>query len=571
MSSAAALNWNSRSLTRGWQKGLTSFYYALGMSDEDFDRAQVGIGVPLLEGNTCNVHAYELASEIAAGCREAGLLAFPFGTPGVSDNISQGHEGGNASLPSRNLIANSAECVVTAHCYDALIGLHHCDKNGPGFAMALARTNFPGFLISGGTILPGCHNGRDITILDVYDSQAALSVGEIAADEADQIIRKACPGPGGCGIAASFNTWGLAMEAIGLMLPSSSSLPAVDDGKRAECRAAGAALRRVLEQGIRPRDILTPAAFRNAATTIAAAGGSTNGVLHLLALAREAAVDFTLRDLQQIFRQVPVLCSFAPRGRHTMVDLHRIGGTPVLLRHLLDHGLLDGDCLTCTGATLADSLATVSAPPEDQDLIVDPQNCFKPFADMQICFGNLAPDGVVFKVSSMKEPRFRGAAVCFDDPREITRAVEERRIRPGSVIVLRNLGPVACGMPEVLIATAALAVPELDGKVAFLSDTRVSGVSHGAIGVHCAPEAAVGGPIGRVRDGDMIAFDLLAGTITVEVDDAELQARPAVAGVRTAEYVPRGYLADFSATVAQANDGCVSRALYPQCGPQQNG
>jgi dihydroxy-acid dehydratase len=565
MAESPEMNWNSRTLTQGWQRGLTSFYYAIGMKDDDFGRPQVGIGVPLLEGNTCNVHAYELATQIASGCRDAGLLAFPFGTPGVSDNISQGHEGGNASLPSRNLIANSAECVITAHCYDALVGLHHCDKNGPGFAMALARTNYPGLIVSGGSIMPGCHNGRDVTILDVYDSQAALSVGAISQDEAEEIIRTACPGPGGCGIAASFNTWGLAMEAIGLMLPASSSIPAIDDGKRAECRAVGKSLRLLLEQNIRPRDILTRTAFRNAAVTIAAAGGSTNGVLHLLALAREAHVDFSLRDLQEIFRDVPVLCSFAPRGTGTMVDLHRIGGTPVLLKHLLDCGLLDGSCLTCTGGTMGDNLRDVAAPEEDQDLIVSRENCFKPFADMQICFGNLAPDGIVFKVSSMKQPEFRGAAICFDDPRDVTRAVEERRITQGSVIVLRNMGPVACGMPEVLIATAALAVPELDGKVAFISDTRVSGVSHGAIGVHCSPEAAVGGPISRVQDGDMISFDLLKGSITVELTDQELAARPVHAGVRTSEYAARGYLADFSATAAQAHHGCVSRALYPDC------
>ena len=238
--------------------------------------------------------------------------------------------------------------MLTAHCYDALIGMHHCDKNGPGFAMALARTNYPGLIVSGGSILPGCHKGKDITILDVYDSQAAVSVGAMTDAEGDEILRTACPGPGGCGIAASFNTWGIASEAIGLMLPASSSIPAVDPEKRAECLRVGAALKRLLENNIRPRDILTKAAFRNAAVSIAAAGGSTNGVLHLLALAREAEVDFGLRDLQKIFRETPVLCSFAPRGQRTMVDLHRIGGTPVLLKHLLDCGLLDGSCLTVT-------------------------------------------------------------------------------------------------------------------------------------------------------------------------------------------------------------------------------
>lgn len=561
--SSSSVNWNSTHLTAGWQKGVTAFYYALGMTEADFGKAQVGIGVPLLEGNTCNVHAYELATEIKKGCEDAGMLAFPFGTPGVSDNITQGHEGGNASLPSRNLIANSAECVVTSHCYDALIGMHHCDKNGPGFAMALARTNYPGLIVSGGSILPGCHNGKDVTILDVYDSQAAVSVGAMSEAEGDEILRTACPGPGGCGIAASFNTWGIAAEAIGLMLPSSSSIPAVDDEKRAECRRVGAAVKNLLECNIRPRDILTNAAFSNAAVSIAAAGGSTNGVLHLLALAREAEVEFGLYDLQKIFRETPVLCSFAPRGPRTMVDLHRIGGTPVLLKHLLDCGLLDGTCLTVTGKTMAENLADVPAPPTGQDLIVSRDNCFKPFADMQICFGNLAPDGIVFKVSSMKDPVFEGVAICFDDPRDIVTAVEEKRVQPGSVIVLRYWGPVASGMPEVLVATAALAVPELDGQVAFISDTRVSGVSHGAIGVHCTPEAAVGGPIACVEDGDTIAFNLVAGTIEVRVSDSVLAARKAALPPWNPRDPRRGYLADFCATSAQANHGCVSTALIP--------
>jgi dihydroxy-acid dehydratase len=324
----------------------------------------------------------------------------------------------------------------------------------------------------------------------------------------------------------------------------------------------------LLQLNLRPRDILTKAAFRNAAVTIAAAGGSTNGVLHILALAREAGVDFTLRDLQEIFRATPVLCSFAPRGPRTMVDLHRIGGTPVLLKHFLDAGLLDGSCMTVTGRTLAENLRDVPQPPAGQDLLVTRENCYKPFADMQVCFGNLAPEGIVFKVSSMKQPSFSGNALCFNDPRDIVRAVEERRIKPGSVIVLRYLGPVASGMPEVLIATAALAVPELDGRIAFISDARVSGVSHGAIGVHCAPEAAVGGPIALVQDGDVISFDLLAGTIHVDVSEAEFAARRAVHQPPVLSTIRRGYLADWSATAAQASHGCVSLALHPECRSQ---
>jgi dihydroxy-acid dehydratase len=554
------LNWNSRNLTHGWQQGVNAFYYGLGLTDDDFDRPQIGIGVPLVEGNLCNVHAYELARLIADGCGQAGLIGFPFGVPGVSDNITQGTEGGNASLPSRNLIANSAECVVSAHCYDALVGMHHCDKNGPGFAMALARMNYPGLIMSGGSIMPGCHNGRDVTILDVYDSLAAASVGAMDQSEAEQILRVACPGPGGCGIAASFNTWGIAMEAIGLMLPASSSIPAVEDDKRQECSRIGSAVRTLLEKNIRPRDILTRKALENAAATIAAIGGSTNGILHLVALAREAHVDFGLKDIQAILRETPVMCNFAPRGTKTMVDLHHLGGTPVLLKQLITAGIVDGDCLTVTGKTLAENLEAIAPPPADQELIAPVDEPFKGYADMQICFGNLAPGGIVFKVSSMEVPQFTGKAICFDDPKDVVDAVEHRQIAPGSVIVLRYLGPVGSGMPEVLVASAALAVPELDGKVALVSDTRVSGVSHGAIGVHCVPEAAVGGPIALVNNGDEISFDLSLGQCTLHVDDAELDRRRQDWQPRT---YPgrRGYLADFAATVAQADDGCVSRAL----------
>ena len=557
-------NWNSKNLTRGWQKGVTAFYYGLGFSDEDFDRPQIGIGTPLLDGNICNVHAYELAQFIAQGCEAAGLIGLPFGTPAVSDNITQGQEGGNASLPSRNMIANAAEAVVSAHSYDALIGLHNCDKNGPGFAMALARLNYPGLIVSGGSIQPGCYKDENITILDVYDSQASLSIGQTTQEDADQILRKACPGAGGCGIAASFNTWGICMEAIGLMLPYSSSIPAVGEEKRTECTDVGQAVNILLSKNIRPRDILTRKAFENAAVTIAAAGGSTNGILHLLALAKEANVEFTLADIQPILRSTPVVCSFAPRGKRTMVDLHHLGGTPLLLKHLLDAELIDGSCLTVTGKTLSENLTNVPPVPADQDLIVPVDQPFKDHADMQICFGNLAPGGIVFKVSSMEQPSFKGRAICFDKAKDIVDAVEAELIKPGSIIILRNLGPVASGMPEVLVATAALAVPELDGKVAFLSDTRVSGVSHGAIGVHCAPEAAVGGPIGLVENGDEISFDLLAGELTLHLTEEELESRRE-AWVAPRLSLNRGYLADFSATVSQADSGCVSKAYHPDC------
>jgi dihydroxy-acid dehydratase len=554
-SPSAPLNWNSQSLTHGWQRGIHAFYWGLGFQPDDFNKAQVGIGTPLLDGNLCNVHAHELAQLIRQGCAEAGLIGFPFGVSPVSDNITQGHEGGNASLPSRNLIANGTEMVCSSHCYDAIIGLHHCDKNGPGFAMALARTNYPGLVVNGGSIMPGCHKGKPTTILDVYDVAARAANGTMTFEESEQVIRTACPGPGGCGIAASFNTWGITLEAIGLSLPDTSSIPAIDEAKRAECRRVGAAVRLLLERNIRPRDIITRRSLTNAMTTLAAIGGSTNGVLHLLALAREAGVPFTLLDAQAICRKTPVLCNFAPRGAGNMSDLHRLGGTTMLLKHLFDGGLLDGDCLTVTGRTLAENLADSPPVPKDQTLIAPLDQPFKPYADIQICFGNVAPNGIVFKVSSMEAPRFTGTAICFDDSKGVHEAGAEGRIRPGHIVVIRGSGPVACGMPEVHVASAALAVPELKGKVALISDTRVSGVSSGAVGVHCSPEAAVGGPIASVRDGDPITFDLLAGTIHV---DADLSAPDRQIAPHPVKY-QRGYLADFAATVTQAHEGCVSR------------
>jgi dihydroxy-acid dehydratase len=546
-----SLNWNSKSLTHGWQRGVKSFYWGLGFQPQDFDKAQIGIGTPLLDGNLCNVHAHELAKLIQQGCQEAGLIGFPFGVTGVSDNITQGHEGGAASLCSRNIMANGAEMVCSSHRYDGLIGLHHCDKNGPAFAMALARLNYPGLIVNGGSILPGCHKGRPVTILDSYDSQAQANSGTLSFEESEDIIRAACPGAGGCGIAASFNTWGIALEAMGLSLPDTSSIPAVDEGKKSDCVRAGEAMRRLLELDLRPRTILTKAALTNSMTAIAAMGGSTNGVIHMLAVAREAGVDFTLRDVQAICRRTPVYCNFAPRGRGTMADLHRIGGTAMLLKHFLKAGLLDGSCITVTGRTLAENLEAVGDVPADQDLIAPLGQPFKDYADMQICFGNVAPHGMVFKVSSMQSPRFRGRAICFNDAKAVSDAAAEKKIQPGHFVVLRGLGPVAAGMPEVLIASAALAVPELDGKVALISDTRVSGVSHGAIGVHCTPEAAVGGPIAAIEDGDELEFDLLEGRIHLHADLTQRMAQwPAVRH-------GRGYLADFAATATQAHEGCV--------------
>jgi len=555
-------NWNSRELTQGSRQGIKAFYHGLGWSREDFDKPLIGIGTPLHEINLCNLHSYDIGESIKGGLEASGMLGFRIGIPSVSDNITQGHGGGNASLPSRNVIASSTEMVATSHRFDGFIGLHHCDKNGPGFAMALVRSNLPGFIISGGTIRPGKLDGRELTIQDVYDVQAACEIGKATRAELDAVIRHACPGPGGCGIAASFNTWGLAMEAIGLMPPYSSSNPSEGNEKIQECLQAGQWMARILDHGLRPRDIVTRASLQNATAMIGAAGGSTNGILHILALALEAGVDYGLRDIQQVLRSTPVYCNFAPRGRGTMIDLFRMGGTPMLIRHLVKAGVLDGSVPTLFADSLSAQVAEAIDVPEDQDLIAGAGAPFKAHADIQVCFGNLAPDGIVFKVSSRQETSFEGPAICFPDADSLVDAVNDGSVRPGHVVVLRGMGPVAMGMPEVLLATAALSNPELDGKVALVSDARVSGVSHGAIGVHCSPEAAVSGPIARVRDGDRVAIDLLGGVVSWEQHEPDADGESPVFAPFNGKEI---YLREFSENTTQAHQGCVSKQVLNSC------
>ena len=550
------LNWNSRELTEGDNVAIRAFYYGLGWDKDDFQRPQIGIGTPLHVINLCNMHSHEIGDAIKEGLEEAGMLGYRFGVPSVSDNITQGHDGGNASLPSRNVIATSAEMVATSHYFDGMIGLHHCDKNGPGFALALVRSNLPGFILSGGTIKPGCLNGENLTIQHVYDVQGEVEVGASTEERLMAVVKNACPGAGGCGIAASFNTWGLAMEAMGLMPPFSSSNPAEGEEKRAECRQAGKWMADILKSGKRPRDIATKEGFKNATAMIGACGGSTNGILHLMALASEAGVEFGLRDVQAILRNVPVYCNFAPRGRGTMIDLFKMGGTPMLIKHLIETGVLDGSLPTLFADSLTDQVADAPAIPEGNDLIAPAGQPYKDFADMQICFGSLAPDGIVFKVSSMQEPKFDGTAICFNDVESLVASVAKGNIRPGHVVVLRGMGPVAMGMPEVLVATSALSTPELDGKVAFVSDTRVSGVSHGAIGVHCAPEAAVGGPIAYVKDGDPISINLLEGAI-----DWDPRGQKMLGGDFRPYEGESIYLREFANSVSQADRGCVNKSI----------
>lgn len=554
-------NWNSRRLTASRNAAVAAFLHGLKWNAGEFDQPLIAVGAPELDINLCNRGSHEAAQAVIRGCEEERLRAYKCGLPGVSDNLTQGMDGGRYSLPSREIIADSFSAMASAHCFDGMVGIHFCDKNFPGLAIALARTNFPGLIFSGGSICPGRHKGQPTTILSAYDAQAAAQQGAMSAEEADEIIRSACPGRGGCGLMATFNTMAVAGEAMGLIPPGSASIPAEDPAKQDDFQRGGELMKNLLKRGIRPSDILTKKAFENAMKTTAAIGGSTNAVLHLLALAREAGTDFDLKDVQRIARQTPLLCNFAPRGPFNMIDLHHLGGTPALFRHLLDSGILDGNCLTVTGNTLADNYVRSPAPPPDQELIAPAEHPFKKYADIQVCFGNLAPEGIVFKVSSLQTPEFSGNALCFDVAGQVAEAAVDGRIQPGHVVVLRWQGPVGSpGMPELLVASAALSTSQWDGKVALICDGRVSGVSHGALGVHCAPEAAVGGPIAIVQDGDRISFDLLEGKIHLHISDREMDSRLRKWKERPLPDNIDPVLRRYAAQVSQASRGCVLQA-----------
>lgn len=553
-----ALNWNSHRLTTSPNAAITAFLHGLKWSADDFARPIIAVGAPELDLNLCNRGSHAAAEAVMHGCSEQQIHAYKCGLPGVSDNLTQGIDGGRYSLPSRDAIADNFAAMASAHCFDGMIGIHFCDKNFPGLAIALARTNFPGLIFSGGSIYPGTHKGQATTILSAYDAQAAAQQGAMSASEADEIIRTACPGRGGCGLMATFNTMAMMGEAIGLIPPSSASIHAEDPAKPSELQTGGALIKNLLTQNIRPRDILTFRAFENAMKTVVAIGGSTNATLHILALAHEAEVDFTIKDIQRIARQTPVLCNFAPRGPFNMIDLHRLGGTPVLFRHLIESGILDGDGLTVTGKTLAENYQTAPDLPPGQELIATTSSPFKEYADMQVCFGNLAPEGIVFKVSSLQTPEFDGEAICFESADAVVDAAAAGRIQPGHVVVMRYQGPVGSpGMPELLVASSALSTPQLNGKVALVCDGRVSGVAHGAIGVHCSPEAAVGGPIAVVQDGDRITFDLLAGRIHWHVSDQQIEERLKDWRQRPLPPETDPYLKRYAAFVSQASRGCV--------------
>jgi dihydroxy-acid dehydratase len=556
------LNRYSRRITQPPSQGASqAMLYATGLREEDFDKPQVGIASVWYEGNPCNMHLLDLAAKVKEGVRAAGLVGYRFNTVGVSDGISMGTEGMSYSLPSRDLIADSIETVMGAQWYDALVAIPGCDKNMPGCVMAMARLNRPALMVYGGTIRPGhSASGAVLDIVSAFESFGEFVAGRIDEPTRRAIVRNACPGAGACGGMYTANTMASAIEALGLSLPGSSSAPAESQAKQDECLRAGAAIRRLLELDLRPRDILTRAAFENAMAVVTVLGGSTNAVLHLLAIARSAGVPLSLDDFQKVSDRTPYLADLKPSGKYVMEDLHQIGGIPGVIRYLLEKRALDGSCLTVTGRTLAENVRDLPALTPGQTILRPWEDPIKETGHIQILRGSLAPEGAVAKITGKEGLSFSGPAQVFECEEDMVQAVEERRIRPGSVIVIRYEGPRGGpGMPEMLTPTSALMGAGLGAQVALVTDGRFSGGSHGFLVGHVTPEAQDGGAIALVRDGDRISIDPKSHRIDLEVAADEL-ARRRAAWTAPRLKVTGGTLFRYVRTVKSASEGCITDA-----------
>lgn len=558
------LNRTSARLTEPRAQGASqAMLHATGLRDEDLHKAQVGIGAVFYESNPCNMHLGELSEEVKRGVEAADLIGYRFFSVGVSDGISMGTEGMSYSLPSRELIADAIETGMGAHFYDALVAVPGCDKNMPACVIAMGRLNRPALMVYGGTIRPGHRTNKagDKVVLDVvsaFQSYGEYLAGHIDDDERADIVAQSCPGPGACGGMYTANTMATAIEALGLSLPYSSSTPAEDPKKREECRAAGAAIRTLLERDLKPRDIVTRASLENAMVVVTALGGSTNAVLHLLAIAHAFDLPLTLADVQAVSDRVPLLGDLKPSGRFVMEDLHRAGGTPAVLKYLLERGLLDGSPMTVTGKTLAENLAELPGLVEGHEVVLPIERPLKASGHITILEGSLAPEGAVAKLTGKEGLRFDGTAKVFDSEEEMLAAVERGEVHAGHVIVIRYEGPKGGpGMPEMLGPTSVIMGAGLGKEVALLTDGRFSGGSHGFIVGHVCPEAAEGGPIALVHDGDRIVIDAETRRIDVLVDEATLAERRR-AWSPPAPKVTRGWLAKYVKLVGPASQGCLT-------------
>ena len=556
---AQKLNKFSSRVTQPKSQGASqAMLYGTGMTEEDMDKPQVGIASVWYEGNTCNMHLNELAAKVREGVIAAGLVGMRFNTVGVSDGISMGTDGMSYSLQSRDLIADSVETVMGGQWYDANISIPGCDKNMPGVIMAMGRLNRPSLMVYGGTIKPGHRNQQTLDIVSAFQSYGEFLVGKIDDATRKDIVKRSCPGAGACGGMYTANTMASAIEAMGMSLPYSSSTPAVDAKKMDECFRAGQAIRTLLEKDIKPRDIMTRAAFENAIVIIMALGGSTNAVLHLIAMARAVNVKLTIDDFQSVSERVPFLADLKPSGKYVMEDLHNAGGIPAVMKYLLEKGLLNGDCLTVTGKTIAENLADLPGLEKGQEIVMPLERPIKKTGHIQILKGNLAPGGAVAKITGKEGLKFTGPAKVFDSEEDMLHALEQKQIQKGNVVVIRYEGPKGGpGMPEMLTPTSAIVGAGLGKDVALLTDGRFSGGSHGFIIGHIVPEAQEGGPIALIKDADIITIDVEKNMLNVDVSDQEMAKRKARWKMPPYK-ATRGTLYKYIKNVKNASEGCVT-------------
>ena len=553
------LNKYSKAVTQDpTQPAAQAMLHAIGLTKEDFKKPLVGIASTGYEGNPCNMHLNELAKLVKKGTINKDVIGLIFNTIGVSDGISMGTPGMRFSLPSRDVIADSMETVVQAMSYDGMITVVGCDKNMPGALMAMIRVNKPSILVYGGTIDSGCHNGKKLDIVSAFEAWGSKVSGTMSESEFETIVKKACPGAGACGGMYTANTMASAIEALGMTLPFNSSNPASGEEKKEDALKAGEAMRVLLEKDIKPSDIITKKSLENAIRLVTILGGSTNAVLHFLAIARAAQISFTLQDFQRISDNTPFLADLKPSGKYLMEDVHRVGGIPAVMKYLLSKGLLHGDCLTVTGKTIAENLAEVEGLKKGQDVIMSIETPIKASGHLRMLYGNLAPGGSVAKITGKEGLNYKGTAKVFEGEYAANNGIRDGKVNKGDVVVIRYEGPKGGpGMPEMLKPTAAIMGAGLGKDVALITDGRFSGGTHGFVVGHITPEAQEGGTIAMVKDGDIITIDADTNSIILDVSEEELELRKAKWTAPPLK-VTRGVLYKYAKTVSSASLGCVT-------------
>ncbi|RVT75251.1 dihydroxy-acid dehydratase [Flavobacterium sufflavum] len=553
------LNKYSKTITQDeTQPASQAMFYGIGLTEEDLKKAQVGIVSMGYDGNPCNMHLNDLAKDIKTGVWKEDLVGLIFNTIGVSDGISNGNDGMRFSLVSRDVIADSIETVMGAQWYDAMIAVPGCDKNMPGALMAMGRVNRPSIMVYGGSIHPGKWKGQDLNIVSAFEALGKKISNTITPEDFKGVIQNACPGAGACGGMYTANTMSSAIEALGMSLPYSSSNPALSPEKKQECVDAGKAIRILLEKDIKPRDIMTRKAFENAITMVAVLGGSTNAVMHLIAMAHSVGIELTLKDFQDISDKTPLLADLKPSGKYLMEDLHNVGGVPAVMKYLLKEGFLHGDCLTVTGKTIAENLASVPDLHDGQEVIFEIQKALKATGNIQILYGNIASEGCVAKISGKEGEFFEGTAVVFEGEKDVIRGIQAGEVKPGNVVIIRYCGPKGGpGMSEMLKPTSAIMGAGLGNTVALITDGRFSGGSHGFVVGHVTPEAYEGGGIALIENGDVITIDAVKNTINMKISDEEFAKRKAN-WKQPESPIKQGVLLKYMRSVSSASEGCVT-------------